>query len=149
MSLIVFREATVEAEPCNAAFNNPRDTGDLESSPFALDDLQAPAVASQLPCKLAALMASISNHGPDGRPKRREPGQQAAARPPIGHIGWFNAIRDWKVEGINQDMAFSSLHSLVPIEATSPSCAAVFTDWPSMVTTVGSGVRPAANRACE
>jgi hypothetical protein len=63
-------------------------------------------------------MASISNDSANGRPERREPGQQSAASSSVRHVGWFNAIGDRKAEDINQDVAFSSLHSLVPIEAT-------------------------------
>jgi hypothetical protein len=118
ITLIVLREATVEAKPGNAAFDNPRETGNLEGSLFALDDVQAPAVALQLSGKLATLMASISNYGPDGRPERCEPSQQSAASPSVRHVGWFNAVSDWKAKDINQDMAFSSLHPLVPIKAT-------------------------------
>ena len=69
-------------------------------------------------------MASISNDSANGRPKRREPGQQSAASPPVQHVRRFNAVGDRKAEDIYQDMTLSSFHSLVPIKAanTTASC---------------------------
>src|SRR5580692_11842080 len=118
MALVVFRQAAIEAKPGEAAFNNPGETSDLEGSLFTFDDLQTPSVASELPSELAALMSSISNDSANGRPERREPGQPSAASPSVRHIGWFNAAGNRKAEDIDQDVAFASLHSLVPIEAT-------------------------------
>jgi hypothetical protein len=48
ISLIVLREATVEAEPCKAAFNYPRETGDLEGP--LLGFTRAPAAETPSVC---------------------------------------------------------------------------------------------------
>ena len=119
-------EAAVEAESCEGALNNPRETGNLERPLCGLDDLQVPPAARQLPSKLATCVSRISNDGSNGRPERREPGQQSAASSSVRHVGWFNAIGDRKAEDINQNVAFSSLHSLVPIEATNAALFSCF-----------------------
>ena len=82
-ALVVFREVAIISEPYEAALNNPRETRNLERSLFALDDLQVPPVAQQLPSKFATFMSRISNDGANGRPERREPGQQPAASPAV------------------------------------------------------------------
>ena len=122
----VFREAAVEAEPCNAAFNNPGETSDFEGSLPTLDDLRTPAVASKLLSELTAFMASIGDNSANGRPERRQPGQQSAASPSVRHIGWFNAVGDRKAEDITQDMPVSSFHPLVSIEATNATSFSCF-----------------------
>ena len=77
MALVISREATIKPSPCEAALNNPGETRNLERSLFALDDLQVPSVAPQLPSKLAALVPSISNDGTNSRPERREASYRA------------------------------------------------------------------------
>jgi hypothetical protein len=67
-------------------------------------------------------------HGGGGgaRPDRNSACHIAVARgaspannlPPARHVGWFDAVGNRETEDINQDVALSSFHSLVPIEAT-------------------------------
>jgi hypothetical protein len=87
---------------------------------------QSPSVTTELPSELAAVMASISNDSANGRPERREPSQQSAASPPVRHVGWFDAVGNRETEDINQDVALSSFHSLVPIEATNAALFSYF-----------------------
>jgi hypothetical protein len=39
--------------------------------------------------------------------------------PPARHVGWFDAVGNRETDDINQDVALSSVHSLVPIESHS------------------------------
>ena len=116
-ALIIFREAAVEAEPCEGTLNNPGETGNLERSLFALDDLRVPPVAQQLPSRLATFVSRVSNDGTNGRPEWREPGQQPSASPAVRHVGRFDPVGDRKAEYVDQDGPLPPFHSLVPVES--------------------------------
>jgi hypothetical protein len=92
-------------------------------------------------------VTSIGDDGADGRPERRKTGQQARSGPPIRHAGRLDPAGDQQAQRVDQDVALAALHSLVPIEAANAPFSVVFTDCPSMMTTLGPGRRPALVRA--
>src|SRR5690242_18974577 len=60
---VIFAEPTIPAEPGKAAFDDPRQSGDLESTLPPLHELQLPAlVTQQITSKLAALVTGICDH---------------------------------------------------------------------------------------
>ena len=68
--------ATIEAEPHEAALDDPCQPSDRENTLPALEDSQLPAIAPELAGELAARVASIRDDRADRRPKRRQAGQQ-------------------------------------------------------------------------
>src|SRR5512132_4150883 len=142
-----FAKRRFEAEPREAAFDDPCQPSDRENTLPALEDSQLPAIAPELAGELAARVASIRDNRADRRPKRCQAGQQPGAGNRLRRVRRLDAIGERKAEHIDQNVAFPSFRPLVTIEAANAPFSLVLTDWPSMMTTVGPGFCPVAARA--
>ena len=135
------------AKPAERALDDPVQADDLEGWLASLDDHETPAfVALDLGGELAALVTGIGDDGVNGRPERQEAGHQPGAGPPIRHAGRLDPAGDQQAQRVDQDVALTALYPLVPIEAANAPFSVVLTDWPSMMTTLGPGRRPALAR---
>jgi hypothetical protein len=134
--------------PGEGALDDPIEANDLEGRLASLDDHETPAlVALDLGGELAALVTSVGDDGADGRPERRKTGHQPCPSPPIRYAGRLDPAGDQQAQRVDQDVALAALHPFVPIEAAHAPFSVVFTDCPSMMTTLGPGRRPALVRA--
>jgi hypothetical protein len=121
---VVFAEPTIAAEvtePGEAAFDDPRQSSDLEGALPAFYDSQFPSlVTQQLTGKLAALMTGIRNHcvdfGETAEPNRLTSNRlhgDRTCRPLLP------ASSDRKSKGMDQDVAFPAFDTPIAIKAAS------------------------------
>jgi hypothetical protein len=102
------------------------------------------------PLRLASLRCAVVHQSRPTSSSAPKPTTQATEEPVSGlavrDIRWLDTARDWQTKCINQDVPFAAFDPLVPVESTGPPRSVVFTDCPSMITTVGQAARPAASR---
>src|SRR5574341_855869 len=74
------------------------------------------------------------------------PAQQVFGPPLVGKIGWMHQHAQQQPHHIHGDLSFASFDLLAPVIAARAPFSVVFTDWLSMMTTLGSAGRPACWR---
>ena len=145
--LVVFGQTAVPVEPAEGSFNDPAFRQDFEFVEFwAFDDFQNRAEHGLAPVNDTWFIASIDKDLEKMRHDEK-PADQNPMRPPaLGDARQMNGHGQNIAHHIHGDVAFATFRLLAAVIPTLPPFCTVFTDWLSMIPSVGSGERPAFTR---
>jgi len=145
--LIVFAQAAKTVEPAQRAFHHPALGQHREARLVtALDDFGGNPKLLATPVQQAvAVVAAVKQELLPARDKGDSP-QQPAGTDFVLHIGSMDDDAHQPTVGLDGQVAFDAFGLLVTIKAAGPLFSAVWTDWLSMISKLGSGSRPAWTR---
>jgi hypothetical protein len=129
VSLEVAHEASIAADPCQRAFDNPALGQDNEIVQFgALDDFDHPtAAAGSSFCHARSLISGI---GKDALDEREEAARSLIENQPravaVLHVGRMNDDVQEQAERIDEDVPFAARNLLARIKALRVECRAPF-----------------------
>src|SRR5262249_7980793 len=114
LALVVPGESAIADQPGEASLHDPATRLHTESSPAwrSFYHLKLPAVAL-LPAPLGQLLATVGGICPDLLEpwhEDRQPSQELACHDHVVDIGRSNVAGDGQAQGVDQQMAFASLH---------------------------------------
>jgi hypothetical protein len=145
--LIILAEPAVASEPGKAALDDPSQAGNLEGALTAFNDLQPPTLLlCQSAGEFLAFMPRVGDDGGDRRKERTQSICQRGTGAAVRNIGSTDPIGDRQADRIDQDVPLSTFHPLEGVEAARSTISVVFTDCPSIITTVGHSLFPARSR---
>lgn len=152
MTLVVARQTSATADPCQSALDDPALWQHHKTVPVAAtDDLQFPRPGSgDSGFHFRALIAGVADDPLDEREAPPSLAQQPFRTVAILHACRMDNHRDQQAECVSQDMALAAEYLLTGIVAgrikRSPPLTAPLAVWLSMIAIVGLASRPACSR---
>lgn len=145
--LVVFRQSAVLAQPSKCSLDDPslrQDHKFVQGGP--LDNFNEASGHTSCPMDKPARVAAIGKDQRQASKTRAPSLQQQRATVPILNVGKMDQHRHDQAHGIDDQMTLAAKDFLARIVPTIPPFSAVFTDWLSMMPTLGVGLCPASLR---
>ena len=144
---VVFREASVPAQPGEGALHNPAFWLDYKAfhAGFTSDDLHEPGVDFVCPLQPQAPICLVSVDDEQTRQRVASPLHERSCTFLVGECCRMHHYHQQEAERVHQDVTLTSLDVLATIVPNgvcylvAPPFSAVFTDWLSRIATLGSG----------
>lgn len=145
--LVVFGQSTVLAQPRKGALDNPSfRQHDEPARRRTFDDLDETPVPPACPIDEPTGIASVGEDQLETSEARSHLPDQQLAAVAILDVGRMDNQRHDQANGIDDQMTLTAKDFLARVVPTIPPFSAVFTDWLSMMPTLGVGLRPSFRR---
>ncbi len=145
--LVVLGQAAVLTQPSEGSFDNPSLRQHHKSVRCGtLDDFNEASGPAACPINKPAGIAAVGEDQLQTSKTRSQFVEHQLAAVSILNVGRMDNQRHDQANGIDDQMALAAKDFLARIVPAVPPLSAVFTDWLSMMPTLGVGLRPAFRR---
>ena len=145
--LIVLGQAAVLTQPCKRSFNDPPFRQHNKAMQCGtLDNFNEASGPTPRPINEAAGIAAVGKDQLQTSKTRPQSAEQELAAISVLNVGRMNDQGHDQADRIDDQMALAAKDFLAGIVPAVPPFSAVFTDWLSMMPTLGVGLRPALRR---
>ena len=146
-SFIVFRQSAVLAQPGKRALDDPSfGQHDESTRQRTFDDLDEAPVPAARPIDEPAGVTAICKDQLQAAETGSQLSNQQLTAVAVLNIGRMNNQGDDQTDRVDDQMTLATQDFLARVVPTIPPFSAVFTDWLSMMPTLGVGLRPSFRR---
>lgn len=144
---VVLRQSAVLTQPSESPLDDPsfRQHDKLVQC-GTLDDFDETSGPAACPVNKPASIATVGEDQLQASKARPQLAEQQLAAVSILNVGRMDDQRHDQADGIDDQMTLAAKDFLARIVPAIPPFSAVFTDWLSMMPTLGVGLRPAFRR---
>lgn len=145
--LVVLRQTSILTQPGKGALNNPSFRQHHKAVQCAtLDDFNEAAGPTPCPVNKPPGIATVGEDQLHSSKTRPQSAQQKLAAVSVLNVGRMDEQGHDQADGIDDQMTLAAKDFLARIVSAVAPFSAVFTDWLSMMPTLGVGLRPALRR---
>ena len=145
--LVVFRQSAVLTQPGERSLDNPSLWQHHKAVRFGtFDNFNEPSRPAARPVNKPAGIAAVSEDQLQTAEACAKSLQDQSSAVAILNVGWMDNQCHDQTHGVDDQMTLAAKDFLARIVPTIPPFSAVFTDWLSMMPTLGVGLRPCFRR---